>query len=162
MCSCPNGRRQGSVLSWPKLSTGGGAYNRRSFLHQSRLKFPMIFCIPPLDHALDDALRLAIDDKIKPLGSLGLLEKIALRVGRIQKTLKPQFSNPHMVIFAADHGAATAGISAYPQDVTWQMVENYLAGNAGANVFARQNGLTLKVIDGGVAHEFGPVSYTHL
>jgi nicotinate-nucleotide--dimethylbenzimidazole phosphoribosyltransferase len=49
----------------------------------------MTFCIPPLDHALDDALQFAIDDKIKPLGSLGLLEKIALRVGRIQKTLKP-------------------------------------------------------------------------
>ena len=78
----------------------------------------MTFCIPPLDHALDDALQFAIDDKIKPLGSLGLLENIALRVGRIQKTLKPQFSNPHMLIFAADHGAATAGISAYPQDVT--------------------------------------------
>lgn len=116
----------------------------------------MTFCIPPLDHALDDALQSAIDNKIKPLGSLGLLEKIALRVGRIQKTLTPQFSNPHMLIFAADHGAAAAGISAYPQDVTWQMVENYLAGNAGANVFARQSGLTLKVIDGGVAHDFGP------
>ena len=84
----------------------------------------MTFHIPPLDHTLDDALQSAIDNKIKPLGSLGLLEKIALRVGRIQKTLTPQFSNPHMLIFAADHGAAAAGISVYPQDVTWQMVEN--------------------------------------
>jgi nicotinate-nucleotide--dimethylbenzimidazole phosphoribosyltransferase len=115
----------------------------------------MNFDIPALDHSLDSALQGRIDNKTKPLGSLGSLEKIALQVGRIQKTLTPQFCRPHMLIFAADHGAATAGISAYPQDVTWQMVENYLAGSAGANVFARQNGLTLKVIDGGVAHDFG-------
>ena len=115
----------------------------------------MNFLIPPLDNTLDLALQSKIDNKTKPLGSLGLLEKIAMRIGRIQNTLSPQFTNPHMLIFAADHGAATAGISAYPQEVTWQMVENYLAGSAGANVFARQNGLTMKVIDGGVAHDFG-------
>ena len=115
----------------------------------------MTFDIPALDHSLDLALQSKIDNKTKPLGSLGRLEKIAVQVGRIQKTLTPEFSNPHMLIFAADHGAAAAGISAYPQDVTWQMVENYLAGSAGANVFARQNGLKLKVIDGGVAHDFG-------
>jgi len=116
----------------------------------------MPFHIPPLDAALDDALQHKIDQKIKPLGSLGLLEKIALRVGRIQKTLSPEFTHPHMLIFAADHGAAVAGISAYPQEVTWQMVENYLAGNAGANVFARHAGLAMKVIDAGVAHDFAP------
>ena len=115
----------------------------------------MTFDIAALDHSLDLALQSKIDNKTKPLGSLGRLEKVAVQVGRIQKTLTPEFSNPHMLIFAADHGAAAAGISAYPQDVTWQMVENYLAGSAGANVFARQNGLKLKVIDGGVAHDFG-------
>ena len=114
----------------------------------------MTFDIPAIDHSLDLALQSKIDNKTKPLGSLGRLEQIALQIGRIQQTLTPQFSNPHMLIFAADHGAAAAGISAYPQDVTWQMVENYLAGTAGANVFARQNGLKLKVIDGGVAHDF--------
>ena len=114
----------------------------------------MTFDIPAIDHSLDLALQSKIDNKTKPLGSLGRLEQIALQIGRIQQTLTPQFTNPHMLIFAADHGAAAAGISAYPQDVTWQMVENYLAGSAGANVFARQNGLKLKVIDGGVAHDF--------
>ncbi len=116
----------------------------------------MNFSIPPLDSALDSALQRKIDNKTKPLGSLGLLEKIAFRVGRIQKSLSPHFAAPHMLIFAADHGAAKAGLSAYPQDVTWQMVMNYLAGGAGANVFARQHGVALKVIDAGVAHDFGP------
>ena len=60
-----------------------------------------------------------------------------------------------MLIFAGDHGAATAGISAYPQDVSWQMVENYLRGGAGANVFSRLNGMAMVVIDAGIAHEFG-------
>ena len=115
----------------------------------------MNFTIPPLSTELDAALQHKIDNKIKPLGSLGLLEKVALRVGRIQKTLSPKFTTPYMLIFAADHGAAKAGLSAYPQDVTCQMVENYLSGGAGANVLARQNGLAMKVVDAGVAHDFG-------
>ena len=115
----------------------------------------MNFSIPPLSPELDSALQRKIDNKIKPLGSLGLLEKVAFRVGKIQKTLFPRFSRPYMIILAADHGAAKAGLSAYPQDVTWQMVENYLEGGAGANVFARQHGIAMKIIDAGVAHDFG-------
>ena len=115
----------------------------------------MNFSIPPLATAMDSALQHQIDNTTKPLGSLGMLEKVALRVGRIQQTLSPRFTTPYMLIFAADHGAAKAGLSAYPQDVTWQMVENYLAGGAGANVFARQHGLAMKVVDAGVAHDFG-------
>jgi nicotinate-nucleotide--dimethylbenzimidazole phosphoribosyltransferase len=115
----------------------------------------MNFTISPLDTTLDQALQETIDNKTKPRGSLGVLERIALRVGRIQRTLSPRFSQPTLLVFAADHGAAKAGLSAYPQDVTWQMVENYLSGGAGINVFARQNGLSVKVIDAGVAHDFG-------
>jgi nicotinate-nucleotide--dimethylbenzimidazole phosphoribosyltransferase len=115
----------------------------------------MQFTIRPLDHTLDAELQHKIDNKTKPLGSLGMLEKIALKVGRIQNTLSPQFKQPHMLIFAGDHGAAKAGISAYPQDVSWQMVENYLQGGAGANVFSRQNGMAMVVVDAGVAHDFG-------
>ena len=115
----------------------------------------MTFAISPVDHSLDAALQHKVDNKTKPLGSLGLLEKVAIHMGRIQNTLSPQISNPHMLIFAGDHGAAKAGISAYPQDVSWQMVENYLQGGAGANVFSRQNGMAMVVVDAGVAHEFG-------
>ena len=115
----------------------------------------MHFNIRPVGNSLDAALQHKIDNKTKPLGSLGQLEKIALKVGRIQNTLSPRFTNPHMLIFAGDHGAATAGISAYPQDVSWQMVENYLQGGAGANVFSRNNGMAMVVVDAGVAHEFG-------
>jgi nicotinate-nucleotide--dimethylbenzimidazole phosphoribosyltransferase len=115
----------------------------------------MNFTISPPDTALDQALQEAIDDKIKPRGSLGALERVAWRVGRIQRTLSPCFTRPSLLVFAADHGAARAGLSAYPQEVTWQMVENYLKGGAGASVFARHSGLALKVVDAGVAHDFG-------
>ena len=105
--------------------------------------------------ALENALRNKVDRKTKPLGALGQLEAAAIQLGLIQQTLTPQLTKPQMLVFAGDHGAAKAGVSAYPQDVTWQMVENFLAGGAAINVFARQNGLALSVIDAGVAHDFG-------
>jgi nicotinate-nucleotide--dimethylbenzimidazole phosphoribosyltransferase len=108
---------------------------------------------PPAPH-LDAALRAKIDGKTKPPGALGRLEDLALQIGRVRGSLTPTLEHPHIVIFAGDHGAAKAGISAYPQDVTWQMVENFLAGGAAINVFARANGIGLTVVDAGVAHEF--------
>ena len=114
------------------------------------------FNIVAPEQGLGAALQQKIDQKTKPLGALGQLEALAMKIGLIQQSLAPQLTQPHMLVFAGDHGAAKAGISAYPQDVTWQMVENFLAGGAAINVFARQNGLNLTVIDAGVAHDFGP------
>ncbi len=110
-------------------------------------------CSP--DPRFDAALRAKIDAKTKPLGALGRLETLAWQIGRVRGSLTPSLNHPHIVVFAGDHGAAKAGISAFPQDVTWQMVENFLAGGAAINVFARANGIELVIVDAGVAHDFG-------
>ena len=107
------------------------------------------------DQALAAALQQKIDQKTKPLGALGQLEGLARQIGLVQQSLTPRLTQPQLLVFAGDHGAANAGVSAYPQDVTWQMVENFLAGGAAINVFARPCGMGLTVIDAGVAHEFG-------
>jgi len=98
----------------------------------------------------------AINNKTKPLGSLGVLESLAKQIGLIQSTRDVAITQPAILVFAADHGVVAEGISAYPQDVTWQMVENFLARGAAINVFATQNNCELRVIDAGVNHDFGP------
>lgn len=101
--------------------------------------------------SLEVRLRYKINHKTKPLGALGLLEDLALQLGLIQRSESPLLHSPQMVVFAADHGIAAEGVSAYPQAVTVQMVGNMLAGGAAINVFARQHGFALQVVDAGVA-----------
>ncbi len=110
--------------------------------------------ITPIDHSHQAEFQQYIDQKTKPLRALGQLEDLALQLALIQQTTTPTLTAPHLLVFAADHGLAAEGVSAYPAAVTYQMVLNFLAGGAAVNVFCRQSGLQLVVCDVGVAGSF--------
>jgi nicotinate-nucleotide--dimethylbenzimidazole phosphoribosyltransferase len=105
------------------------------------------------DAALEVAARRHLDGLTKPPGSLGRLEELAARLTAVRGE-RPRIERPHVFVFAADHGVVAEGVSAYPQIVTAQMVENFLRGGAAINVLARQAGAAVTVADFGIA---GPV-----
>lgn len=110
----------------------------------------------PENSSLAQQLQHLIDNKTKPTGALGALEGLALQIGEVFKTTAPEINKPHVLVFAADHGIAQHGVSAYPQEVTGQMVKNFLEGGAAINVFCRQHALELMIVDAGINYDFAP------
>src|SRR5690554_2882413 len=92
------------------------------------------------------------DQLTKPQGSLGLLEQVAIELAAMQNRCKPQIHQPHMLIFAGDHGIVAQGVSAYPQSVTVAMLSNFVKGGAAVATLCRQQGIELAVINCGTAH----------
>ncbi len=114
--------------------------------------------IDPSSTKLDREIQSKIDLKTKPIGALGKLEIIALKIARIQQSLHPELIKPTIAVFAGDHGIAKEGlVNPYPQEVTFQMVMNFIMNGAAINVLAQQNKIALKIIDAGVNYNFGMV-----
>jgi len=111
--------------------------------------------IRPVDEAAGRAAQAALDAKTKPRGSLGELEVLAARVAAIRGTSSPGPLAAAVVVAAGDHGYAASGVSAYPQEVTAQMLANFAAGGAAINVLARHAGARLVVVDAGVLRPVG-------
>lgn len=104
---------------------------------------------------LHEALIEKVNQKTKPIGSLGKLEELAIQIGLVQQTLSPTIISPTIVVFAGDHGIASTGlVNPFPQEVTAQMVYNFVNGGAAINVFAKLHAVDLSIVNAGVATEF--------
>ncbi|MBR4243205.1 MAG: nicotinate-nucleotide--dimethylbenzimidazole phosphoribosyltransferase [Bacteroidaceae bacterium] len=118
--------------------------------------------ITPTDKTLIPSIQEKIDNLNKPKGSLGRLESLALQVALIQQTLSPKLSHPCHILFGGDHGIEREGVSLSPREVTWQQMKNYDRGGGGVNVFCRQHGFNLRIVDVGVDYDFDHETYPHI
>jgi nicotinate-nucleotide--dimethylbenzimidazole phosphoribosyltransferase len=111
--------------------------------------------IPPVNETVRAAAHRRLDVLTKPLGALGRLEPLAAQICAIQGTLDVRIAQPVGIVFAADHGVSHAGVSAYPREVTVQMVANFLQGGAAISVLAKLGGMELWIVDAGVEGDCG-------
>lgn len=108
---------------------------------------------PPPFKELSEAIKSKIDNLNKPKGSLGRLESLAMQICLAQQTLSPTLLNPHHLLFGSDHGIEREGVSVSPREITWQQMINFTKGGGGVNMFCRQHGFTLHIIDVGVDYD---------
>lgn len=125
--------------------------SRRDLPGHIRARIPGI---EPVSHHLRPAAQHKIDNKTKPLGALGTLESLAVQMSLIQGDLNPDIHRKLLLVFAGDHGITEEGVSAYPAEVTRQMVVNFLDGGAAINVLCRHNDIDLRIVDMGVNADF--------
>jgi nicotinate-nucleotide--dimethylbenzimidazole phosphoribosyltransferase len=112
--------------------------------------------IKPLHHHLDEAVQYKIDQKTKPVGSLGKMERIAKQIALIQGTDTPVLNRPAMLTVAADHHICAEGVSPCPVEITWQQCLNFLKGGGGIGLFCNEYGFEHYVVDAGVDYDFEP------
>ena len=109
----------------------------------------------------DEAMRPQIQEKIdnlnKPKGSLGRLEELAMQVCLIQQTLSPSLAHPCHLLLGGDHGIEREGVSVSPREVTWQQMINFTRGGGGVNMFCRQHGFHLRIVDVGVDYDLSHI-----
>lgn len=117
-----------------------------------------IYNISAPDRRMAQAIHDKIDNLNKPKGSLGMLEDIAFQICLAQQTLSPTLSHPCHLLLGGDHGIEREGVSVSPRDVTWQQMINFTHGGGGVNLFCRQHGFDLMVVDLGVDHDLSSVN----
>lgn len=118
--------------------------------------------ITPADRSKIASFQEKIDNLNKPKGSLGRLESLALQLCLIQDTDSPSLHHPCHILFGGDHGIEREGVSFSPREVTWQQMINYTHGGGGVNMFCRQHGFNLKIVDVGVDYDFDHEAYPQI
>lgn len=114
------------------------------------------FNIQEPDESIRPAIQAKIDNLNKPKGSLGRLESLAMQICLIQQTLEPRLTHPCHLLLGGDHGIEQEGVSVSPREVTWQQMINFTHGGGGVNMFCRQHGFDLKIVDVGVDYDLTP------
>ena len=115
------------------------------------------FDIQPVNTALKTAIQEKIDNLNKPKGSLGRLEELAMQISLIQQTLEPSLAHPCHLLLGGDHGIEREGVSVSPREVTWQQMINFSQGGGGVNMFCRQHGFNLRIVDVGVDYDLSNI-----